>query len=130
MRIAVTGGCGFIGSHVVDCLLLAGHDVLVIDRRENWANPGAEYLISDVFNDQALERALDGRDAVFHLAGVADVNEVTTRPGGGGSAEHRGHGQGSGRGAPREVRARPAGQHGVGLRRDRRPRRADRGRAR
>jgi UDP-glucose 4-epimerase len=80
MRIAVTGGCGFIGSHVVDRLLLAGHDVLVIDRHENWANPGAEYLISDVFNDQALERALDGRDAVFHLAGVADVNQVTTSP--------------------------------------------------
>jgi UDP-glucose 4-epimerase len=80
MRIAVTGGCGFIGSHVVDRLLLAGHDVLVIDRHENWANPGAEYLISDVFNDQALDRALDGRDAVFHLAGVADVNQVTTSP--------------------------------------------------
>ncbi len=80
MRIAVTGGCGFIGSHVVDRLVTAGHDVLVIDKHELWANPAAEYLIGDVFDDRAIDAALDGRDAVFHLAGVADVNEVTAGP--------------------------------------------------
>jgi len=80
MRIAVTGGCGFIGSHVVDHLVTAGHDVLVIDKHRLWANPSAGYLIGDVFDDGALGAALDGRDAVFHLAGAADVNEVTARP--------------------------------------------------
>ena len=80
MRLTVTGGCGFIGSHVVDQLVNAGHDVLVIDKHRLWANPAAEYLIGDVFDDRALETALDGRDAVFHLAGAADVNEVAARP--------------------------------------------------
>jgi UDP-glucose 4-epimerase len=80
MRLTVTGGCGFIGSHVVDQLVNAGHDVLVIDKHKLWANPAAEYLIGDVFDDRALEAALDGRDAVFHLAGAADVNDVTARP--------------------------------------------------
>ncbi|HYS31369.1 MAG TPA: NAD(P)-dependent oxidoreductase [Streptosporangiaceae bacterium] len=80
MRVAVTGGCGFIGSHVVDHLLTAGHDVVVIDKHEQWANPSAKYLIGDVFDDRALDAALDGSDAVFHLAGAADVNEVTARP--------------------------------------------------
>jgi UDP-glucose 4-epimerase len=80
MRVAVTGGCGFIGSHVVDHLVTAGQDVMVIDKQKEWANPSAEYLVGDVFDDRALESALDGRDIVFHLAGAADVNEVTARP--------------------------------------------------
>jgi len=80
MRVAVTGGCGFIGSHVVDHLVAAGHDVMVIDKHKEWPNASAEYLVGDVFDDRALQTALDGRDMVFHLAGGADVNEVTTRP--------------------------------------------------
>jgi UDP-glucose 4-epimerase len=80
MRVAVTGGCGFIGSHVVDHLVSAGHDVMVIDKHKEWASAPAEYLVGDVFDDGALESALDGREMVFHLAGGADVNEVTTRP--------------------------------------------------
>jgi len=80
MRVAVTGGCGFIGSHVVDHLVAAGHDVMVIDKHKEWPNASAEYLVGDVFDDRALQSALDGRDMVFHLAGGADVNEVTARP--------------------------------------------------
>ena len=80
MRVAVTGGCGFIGSHVVDHLVSAGHEVLVLDKHRQWANPAAEYLIADVFADGALDRTLAGRDAVFHLAGMADVNQVTQDP--------------------------------------------------
>jgi UDP-glucose 4-epimerase len=80
MRVAVTGGCGFIGSHVVDQLVAAGHDVLVVDKHERWMNRAASYVVADVFDTRALEPALAGRDAVFHLAGVADVNEVTADP--------------------------------------------------
>ncbi|MGI9006937.1 MAG: NAD-dependent epimerase/dehydratase family protein [Streptosporangiaceae bacterium] len=80
MRVAVTGGCGFIGSHVVDHLVAAGHEVLVLDKHRQWTNPAAEYLITDVFSDGALEQALAGRDAAFHLAGMADVNQVTADP--------------------------------------------------
>lgn len=80
MRVAVTGGCGFIGSHVVDRLVKAGHDVLVIDKHERWVNPRAGYVIADLFDTAALDAALDGREVVFHLAGAADVNEVAADP--------------------------------------------------
>jgi len=80
MRIAVTGGCGFIGSHVVDHLVAADHDVLVIDKHERWTNSKARYVITDVFDGAALDSALRGRDVVYHLAGMADVNEVAADP--------------------------------------------------
>ena len=80
MRVAVTGGCGFIGSHVVDHLVAAGHEVLVLDKHRQWANPAAQYLIADVFADGPLEQALAGRETVFHLAAMADVNQVSADP--------------------------------------------------
>jgi UDP-glucose 4-epimerase len=80
MRVAVTGGCGFIGSHVVDHLVAADQDVTVVDRRERWRNPAARYVIADLFDPLALDRALGGCEVVFHLAGVADVNEVAASP--------------------------------------------------
>jgi UDP-glucose 4-epimerase len=80
MRIAVTGGCGFIGSHVVDHLIADGHSVLVIDKHDTWQNPGAEYLMADIFDDAALDSALRDREIVFHLAGASDVNSVAADP--------------------------------------------------
>lgn len=80
MRVAVTGGCGFIGSHVVDHLVSAGHEVLVIDVSEQWRNDRAEYLLADMFDPAAIDAATAGRDAVFHLAGAADVNDVAADP--------------------------------------------------
>jgi|SRR5215469_2654807 len=80
MRVAVTGGCGFIGSHVVDHLVSAGHDVLVIDKHQRWRNPGAGYVITDLFDAASLNSAMRDRDVVFHLAGAANVNEVLADP--------------------------------------------------
>jgi UDP-glucose 4-epimerase len=80
VRVAVTGGCGFIGSHVVDHLVRAGHDVRVIDKSGQWRNPDAEYRPADIFDDRALAEALAGVDAVYHLAGAADVNEIAADP--------------------------------------------------
>jgi UDP-glucose 4-epimerase len=80
MRIAVTGGCGFIGSHVVDQLIRGGHEVTVLDVDRRWLNPAAEYRQADLFDESALAATMAGADAMFHLAGAADVNAVAADP--------------------------------------------------
>ncbi|HUZ22592.1 MAG TPA: NAD-dependent epimerase/dehydratase family protein [Streptosporangiaceae bacterium] len=80
MRVAVTGGCGFIGSHVVDQLARMGHDVVVIDVGGRWRNPAADYRAADLFDEAALRAAVAGTQAIFHLAGAADVNDVAADP--------------------------------------------------
>jgi dTDP-L-rhamnose 4-epimerase len=73
--ILVTGGAGFIGSHVVDALLERGHDVRVIDRRER---PGhlaarAEWVEGDVRDPDAVARAVAGVSAVSHQAAMVGL---------------------------------------------------------
>ncbi len=82
MRVLVTGGSGFIGSHVVDKLRLHGHEPVIYDRRYSpWHAPGeVETLIGEVTDSAALEQALAGCGAVAHLAAVADVNDVFAEP--------------------------------------------------
>jgi UDP-glucose 4-epimerase len=78
--VAVTGGGGFIGSHVVDRLVAAGYQVRVIDVGSRWHNPAADYHAVDLFDGAGLGRALSGCAAVFHLAGASDVNDVAADP--------------------------------------------------
>ncbi|MBW8805304.1 MAG: epimerase [Catenulispora sp. 13_1_20CM_3_70_7] len=80
MRTVVTGGCGFIGSHVVDKLVDAGHEVVVVDNTIRKLNPAAEYRQADILNQEELTAALDGGEAVFHLAAAADVEQITADP--------------------------------------------------
>lgn len=71
MRALVIGGNGFIGSHLVDRLLRAGHAVRVFDRQpESHRSPlaGVEYATGDFGNRQLVAEALDGIDVAFHLA--------------------------------------------------------------
>ncbi|HZJ51860.1 MAG TPA: NAD-dependent epimerase/dehydratase family protein [Actinomycetota bacterium] len=69
MRALVTGGCGFIGSHVVDELVAAGHDVRVVDVAEpRHGNQGAEYVHADLRDPASYSDALKGVDAVSHQA--------------------------------------------------------------
>lgn len=80
MRTVVTGGCGFIGSHVVDKLVDAGHEVVVVDNTIRKLNPAAEYRQADILNLEELTSALDGGEAVFHLAAAADVEQINADP--------------------------------------------------
>ncbi|MGW2375702.1 MULTISPECIES: NAD-dependent epimerase/dehydratase family protein [Kitasatospora] len=80
MRIAVTGGCGFIGSHVVDHLIAAGHEVLAVDTTDKYLNPDAEHARIDVLDLPALTSALTGCEVVYHLAAMADVEQVSADP--------------------------------------------------
>jgi UDP-glucose 4-epimerase len=73
----VTGGCGFIGSHLVDSLLGDGHDVVVLDdlssgRREN-LDPRARLIVGDVADRAVTADAMAGVDGCFHLAAIASV---------------------------------------------------------
>src|SRR5260370_40309884 len=80
MRVVVTGGCGFIGSHVVDNLIRAGHEVLVLDIAAQQRNPDASYRRVDILDQAALEAAVGGSDAIFHLAGASDVDLIAADP--------------------------------------------------
>lgn len=68
----MTGGNGFIGSHVVEEALAAGHEVVVVDRRPHWPGPtqpdGLEIIGADLLDPGVCERALQGVDAVSHQA--------------------------------------------------------------
>jgi len=81
MKILVTGGCGFIGSHTVDALLERGHDVRILDSLEppvhngeppDYLPPEAELIRGSVTDTKAFRRALKGVDAVFHFAAYRD----------------------------------------------------------
>jgi UDP-glucose 4-epimerase len=82
MKVLVTGGSGFIGSHVVDKLRLEGHQPVIYDLRPSpWHEPGSvETVLGSITDREALERALHSCDAVAHLAAVADVNDVHAEP--------------------------------------------------
>ncbi len=94
MRVLVTGGAGFIGSHVVDELIETGHEVVVVDDLDPAAhngipdglNPSATYVWGDVRDPALLERVVPDVDAVCHQAskvglGVdfADVGDYVSR---------------------------------------------------
>ena len=82
MRVLVTGGAGFIGSHVVDKLRDHGHEPVIYDlRRSPWPeHADVETVIGQVTDAVALAAALESCDAVAHLAAVADVNDVHAEP--------------------------------------------------
>ena len=82
MRVLVTGGSGFIGSHVVDKLRARGHEPVIYDLRPSpWHPPGSvDTVLGSITDREALERALHSCDAVAHLAAVADVNDVHAAP--------------------------------------------------
>jgi UDP-glucose 4-epimerase len=89
MRALITGGAGFIGSHLAEALLLQGHEVMILDdlstgRPENYAhlrdNPAFSWHIDSVTNQSVVQRLVGQSDAVFHLAAAVGVKLVCEAP--------------------------------------------------
>jgi UDP-glucose 4-epimerase len=77
--IAITGGSGFVGSHVVDALLGAGYEIRVIDPKQP-VQDGVEWADVDMLDQDSVTDALKDASAVFHLAAMADVNDIVADP--------------------------------------------------
>ena len=89
MRALITGGAGFIGSHLSEALLDAGHQVLIIDNlstgaMENIAHlkgrAGFEYYIDTVENEGLLAELIDRSEVVFHFAAAVGVKLIVEQP--------------------------------------------------
>ena len=81
MRVLVTGGAGFLGSHVADAYSDAGHDVVLFDRRSSpWRREDQTEIVADLLDREAVDEAVRGVDCVFHLAALADLNDAKGRP--------------------------------------------------
>lgn len=91
MNILLTGGMGFIGSHTAVVLIEAGHDVVlfdnlsnadrsVLDRIETITGRRPVFIEGDIRDAAAMEKALDGVDAVIHFAGLKAVGESVSKP--------------------------------------------------
>ncbi len=89
MKILITGGAGFIGSHLSDKLLGEGHEVTVIDdlstgRYSNIAHledkPGFRLIIESVLNAELMERLIRDTDRVYHMASAVGVRLIMEQP--------------------------------------------------
>jgi len=89
MRVLITGGAGFIGSHLAEALLATGHQVTVLDNLSTGAmeniehlkdHQGFRYVIDSVTNEPVLAELIDGADVVFHLAAAVGVKLIVEAP--------------------------------------------------
>lgn len=80
MKVVVTGGSGFIGSHVVDALIDEGHAVTVIDHRVRPHRSDVQFEDVDLLDLSSVIAATRGAEQIFHLAAVSNVNYAFKYP--------------------------------------------------
>jgi UDP-glucose 4-epimerase len=89
VKALITGGAGFVGSHLAERLLQQGHEVLVLDNLSTGSidnithlksKPGFSYVIDTVTNEPLLAEMIDRSDVVFHLAAAVGVKLIVEQP--------------------------------------------------
>jgi len=89
VKAFITGGAGFVGSHLAERLLEQGHEVMVLDNLSTGSienishlksNPGFSYVIDTVTNEPLLAEMIDRSDVVFHLAAAVGVKLIVEQP--------------------------------------------------
>lgn len=80
MKILVTGGAGFIGSHVVDVLMEQGHTPVIYDLEAPVYGQKCENITGDVNDTEKFKAASNGFDAIYHMAAQANVNIFFNEP--------------------------------------------------
>jgi UDP-glucose 4-epimerase len=89
VKYLITGGAGFIGSHLTDALLAAGHEVVILDDlstgshgnlRAHAENNRMEFVLGSILNEDLVDDVVRQVDATFHLAAAVGVNLIIQRP--------------------------------------------------
>jgi UDP-glucose 4-epimerase len=89
VKALITGGAGFIGSHLAEHLLAGGHEAVALDNLSTGSidniqhlkgRPGFSYIIDSVTNEPLLAELIDGSDVVFHLAAAVGVKLIVEQP--------------------------------------------------
>lgn len=81
MKIVVTGGSGFLGSHIADALSDDGHEITILDQKKSqWLRPDQHMVCANILNEESVHSAIKGCDAIYHLAAVADIGDSFNDP--------------------------------------------------
>ena len=80
-KILVTGGSGFLGSHVADALSDAGHKVFILDKKHSpWLKKSQEMILGDILDEKLIQNTVKNKYAVFHFAALADLDIALDQP--------------------------------------------------
>ncbi len=80
-KVTVFGGGGFLGSYVADALSDAGYEVTIFDIEASpYVRPDQHMIVGDIRDQQAVQKATEGRTYIYNMAGIADIAEAKERP--------------------------------------------------
>ena len=81
MKAIVFGGSGFLGSHTADELTASGYEVTIFDNQPSkYINENQNMIIGDILDVDAVFKAIEGCDYIYNFAGIADLDDATTKP--------------------------------------------------
>lgn len=76
-KILITGGSGFLGSHVADAFSKSGYKVTILDKNKSpWIQSNQNFILGNILDEKAIFNAIKDKDAVYHFAGSADIDKA------------------------------------------------------